>query len=253
MTKPTIMIQARVGSTRFPKKVLAKIENKPMIWHVIERVKRVKGIEQIILVTTRNKEDDVLLSIAKKCGIIGFKGDVNNVLSRFYQCAIKYDADPIIRITGDCPLIDPSVIEKMVDFYNTHYYDYVTNILIPSFPDGLDTEVFSFNVLKKMFQKAKLRSEREHVTAYIRNHIKEFKIFNYTSPNPLPIYRWTVDEPADLKFIKKIYARMRPLTIFSTERVMKIISKNPKILEINSGLVRNEGYFLSLKNDKKLR
>ena len=108
MAKSTIIIQARTGSSRFPRKVLARIEKKPMIWHVIERMKKVKGAKQIILVTTKNPRDKILLEIAKKCGIIGFRGKTRDILDRYYKCALEFEADPIIRITGDCPLIDPT-------------------------------------------------------------------------------------------------------------------------------------------------
>ena len=173
------MIQARTGSSRLPGKVLAKIENKPMIWHVINRVKKIRSVDQIILVTTRKKKDRVLLKIANESGIIGFAGDTDDVLGRHYQCAMQYNADPIIRITGDCPLIDHNISEKILQFYLSHKYDYVSNILPPTFPDGLDTEILSFKTLKTLNKTAKLKSDREHVTTYIKNNPHKFKIFNY--------------------------------------------------------------------------
>jgi len=125
--KISVLIQARIGSTRLPSKILKKIENKPMIWHVINRVKKIKSVQQIALITTTRKQDDVLLKIAEKNGIIGFAGSSFDVLDRHYQCAHKINADPIIRITSDCPLIDPYLVEKMLKFYLEHNYDYVTN------------------------------------------------------------------------------------------------------------------------------
>jgi len=251
--KITIMIQARTGSKRFPKKVLAKIEKKSMIWHVINRVKGVKGVDQVILVTTRKKEDNILLKIAKESNIIGFVGSTHDVLERYYKCALKYNADPIIRITGDCPLVDPYIIEKMLRFYVKHNYDYASNTQPPTYPDGLDTEIFSFKTLEKVHHNAKLRSDREHVTSYIRKNLKKFKIFNYENHHDLSNLRWTVDEKQDLKFVKKIYAEMRPKLIFPMKSVMKIITKDPKIVEVNKGIRRNEGYFLSLKEDKRIK
>lgn len=244
------MIQARVNSRRFPKKVLAKIESKPMIWHVINRTRKVKGVNKIILITTQKKDDKILLKIAKNNRIQSFVGDEKNVLNRHYQCALKYNADVIIRITGDCPLIDPKIVEKMLDFYIKHDYDYVTNTLVPTFPDGLDTEIFSFKILKKITNKAKLPSEREHVTSYIKNHLSEFQIFNYKNSKDLSKYRWTVDEKDDLRFVREIYSRMSPKQIFSTKDVLKIISNNPKLVNINNRFNRNEGYVNSLKKDK---
>jgi len=244
------MIQARIGSSRFPKKVLKLIENRPMIWHVINRVNQIRNVQQKILLTTENKEDKVLLKIAKDSGIIGFSGNESDVLLRFYKCGLQYDADPIIRITGDCPLVDPSLVEEIVEFYLENNYDYVSNTLELSYPDGLDVEVFSFDTLKKMNTKAKLLSEREHVTPYIKNNIHKFNVFNFKNDADLSDQRWTVDEKRDLEFIKKIYAEMRPKKIFSKNEVLDIISKNPQILKINEGIKRNEGYRKSLQNDR---
>lgn len=250
MARVIAMIQARTGSKRFPRKVLAKIENKPMMWHVINRIKQVKGIQQIILITTEKKEDRILLRLARESGILGFAGDVNNVLKRYFRCAVLYHADAIIRITGDCPLIDPNVVEKMLTFYKKHDYDYVSNTFPPTFPDGLDTEIFSFKTLQRIAHDAKLKSDREHVTPYIRKNVRKFKIFNYENELDLSQFRWTVDEKNDLKFVRKIYHRMRPENIFSMKDILGIISKNPKILEINKGIRRNESYSRSLKKDR---
>jgi len=244
------MIQARIGSRRFPKKVLAKIENKPMIWHVIERMKVIRGVKQIILVSTKNSEDKILHKIAKNCNIKSFKGKTSDVLNRYYMCAIEFEADPIIRITGDCPLIDPTIVKKMLEVYMKNNYDYVTNTFPPTFPDGLDVEIFSFKTLEKMANYAKLPSEKEHVTSYIRNHPNEFNIFNYENISDLSKLRWTVDEKQDIMFVRAIYKKMKPKIIFSMQNIMKIISKYPNITKINKGISRNEGYLKSLRMDK---
>jgi len=232
--KITVIIQARTGSKRFPKKVLANIESRPMVWHVINRIKRTKNVEQIILITTRKNEDKILLKIAKENSILGFSGDACDVLNRHYQCALKHCADPIIRITADCPLIDPVIIEEMLQFYLNHDYDYVSNVITPTYPDGLDVEIFSFKTLKNAAQNAKMKSERKHVTPYIKKNINKFKIFNYKNNQDLSGFRWTVDKKEDLEFVKKIYAKMRPKLIFSMCDVLRIISKNPDFLKINN-------------------
>jgi len=245
------MIQARIGSKRFPQKVLAKIENKPMIWHVINRVKSIKTIHQTILLTTKNDEDKILLKIAKDSEVIGFAGHTYDVLKRYHECAKKYNVSTIVRITGDCPLIDSGLVKKMLVFYSKNNFDYLTNTLIPTFPDGLDIEIFSIRTLETMNKNAKLPSEREHVTAYIRNNINKFKTFNLENSKNLSDFRWTVDEPRDLQFIRKIYSQMRPELIFSMKDVLRIISKNPKITAINQGIIRNEGYLSSLEKDRR--
>lgn len=250
MSKVTIIIQARTGSRRFPKKVLAKIQNKPLIWHVINRAKKVRAVQQIILATSRKKEDQTLLKIARKTNIIGYAGDEKNVLNRFYKCALEFNADPIIRITGDCPLIDPKIIEMLLCIYKKNKFNYVTNTLHPTYPDGLDIEIFSFKVLKKINEVAKLKSEREHVTPYLRKNIKKFKIYNLEYKSDLSEYRWTVDEKSDLKFVRKIYSLMKPKLIFGLPEILKVININHKLLEINQGIRRNEGYFHSIREDE---
>lgn len=251
--KATIMIQARVGSRRFPKKVLVKIEKKPLISHVINRVKLGKGIDQIILITTKRKDDKILLKIANENGILSFAGNSNDVLDRHYQCAKLYNADPIIRITGDCPLIDPNLITKFLRYFRTKKYDYTNNNIPPSYPNGLDVEIFSFKALEKAALNAKMQSEREHVSPYIRNNPKKFKIYSFKNKIDLSKHRWTVDEKKDLKFVRKVFSLMRPKLIFYTEDILKIISKNPQILKINSGINPNEGYQYSLNHDIKIK
>jgi len=250
--KISVLIQARIGSKRFPAKVLEKIGKKPLLWYVINRVKQVKGVEQIILTTTRKKEDRVLEKIARKSSILFFAGCTNDVLNRFYQCSKIFHADPIIRITGDCPLIDSKLIENCLNFYKKHNYDYVTNTLEPTFPDGLDVEIFSFNSLKKAAKYTKSKSEREHVTPYIRNN-KKFKRYNFVHKKNYSKFRWSVDEKKDLKFVKKVYSFMKPKTVFYMNDIIVLISKNPRLLEINSGILRNQGHLDYLKHDKKVK
>ena len=247
--KITVMIQARTGSSRLPNKVLEKIENKPMIWHVINRVKQIKSVQQIALITTNENSDKVLLKIAEDEGIIGFAGSTDDVLDRHYQCAQKIDADPIIRITGDCPLIDPFLVEDILQFYLTHNFDYVSNTIIPTYPDGLDTEIFSFSTLEKLAHYVKLHSEREHVTLAIPKNPQLFQFFNYKNKEDLSSFRWTVDRDVDLQFVREIYSRMAPRTIFSMDDVLKIITQEPNLLTINKGIHRNEGHKKSYKSD----
>ena len=221
-----------------------------MIWYSIERIKKIHGIKQVILATTKNSQDKILLRIAKDCNILSFTGKTCDVLDRYYQCAIEFDADPIIRITGDCPLIDSVIIKKMLDKYMKNDYDYLTNTFPPTFPDGLDVEIFSFKTLQKIVREAKLSSEKEHVTSYIHNHPKKLNIFNYENRIDLSKFRWTVDEKRDLTLVKKIYKKMKPKVNFSMQTILKIISEEPNISKINSNISRNEGYARSVKRDK---
>ena len=248
MSKITAIIQARTGSNRFPKKMLHKIDNETMIWHVINRIKNVKSIQQIVLVTTEREEDQKLLEIAKKSEINGFVGKEIDVLDRFFQCAKKFDADPIIRITGDCPLIDPFLIEKMIQFFVENKFDYISNRIEPTFPDGLDTEIFTFHAIEKAKLNARLKSDLEHVTPYITKNPELFKIFDFKNNKNLSEMRWCVDEKEDLEFVKKIYDELNPKIIFSMDEILNVIKKDPKLLKINAGKIRDQGYLDSLKN-----
>jgi spore coat polysaccharide biosynthesis protein SpsF (cytidylyltransferase family) len=251
MTKIVIIVQARLGSTRFPKKVLKLIQKKSMIWHVINRLKQVSDIDNIILATTTKKEDTVLINIAKNNDVDYFQGKTSNVLNRFYECTKKFDADVVIRITADCPLIDPKLIQQMLNFYVNNNFDYVSNTIKPTYPDGLDVEIFSFQVLKKTFESAKLQSELEHVTPYIKKNPKKFKLFNFENTRDYSNIRLTVDEPDDLKFIRQIYKKLESETS-SFNKIIKIISSEPKLLKINQHIPRDSGYLKSLKNDEKI-
>lgn len=247
--KITVMIQARTGSSRLPGKVLSKIQNQNMIWHVINRVKKIKSVQQIALITTTKDSDQILLDIAKKENIIGFGGDEYNVLDRHYQCALKISADPIIRITSDCPVIDPTLVEEMLQFFLTHNYDYVSNIHPPTFPDGLDVEIFSFETLQKTCLNAKLKSEMEHVTPYIEKHPEIFNIFNFENQEDLSNIRLTVDQNEDLELIRSLYSTFSPKNDFGLDEIKELFIKNPNLFRINSKYRRNEGYLKSLKED----
>ena len=249
--KIILMIQARIGSNRLPEKVLKSIEGKPMIWHVINRVKKIPNLQQIILITTQKEEDNELAKIADEHEISLFRGDENDVLNRHYECAVSNKADHIIRITGDCPLIDPNIVQKILEFYLENNYDYVSNTINPTFPDGLDTEIFSFKTLMDSNENAKLPSEREHVTPYITNHPEKFNLFNFENERDLSFLRWTVDEELDLQLIKKIYEKMRPDKIFRFDQVLNLFEQFPELSHINKGIERNEGWKQSFDLDKK--
>ena len=251
--KITVIIEARTGSSRLRNKVIAEIEGKPMIFYVIDRVKQIKSVEQIILATTQEENDKILTEIAKQNSIGSFVGDSIDVLDRGYQCALQNNADPIIRITGDCPLIDPDIVEEMLEFYLKNNYDYVSNRINPKYPDGLDVEIYSFNTLQMAAQNAKWSSERELVTTYITKNPKNFKIFSYENQEDLSEYRWTVDEQKDLEFIRKIYSIMKPKTNFSMKEIVEILSKNSELLKINAGIMRNEGHLKLYDNDKVVK
>jgi len=244
------IIQARMGSTRLPGKVLMMLAGKTVLEHVVERVSRAKLVDDIVVATTTDINDSKIVELCTKKGIKVFCGPEDDVLDRYYQAAKHYGIDNVIRITSDCPLIDPDIIDGTVRLYLDSGSDYVSNGLDETFPDGLDVEVISFKALNIAWEKAALLSEREHVTPYIRNNNESFKIASYRNDVDLSAKRWTLDMPEDLEFIRRImdgiYADNPE---FSMNDVLEYIRNNPDIEDINSHIVRNEGYLKSLKND----
>lgn len=249
-----IIIQARMSSTRLPGKMAKKIQGKTVLEHVILRLKKIKTPAKIILATTTKKADDILEKIAKQNKIKVFRGQEDDVLDRYYQAAKQFGIDPIVRITADCPVLDAEVAEEAINFYlkNKNKFDYVSNVRPPSYPDGLDVEVFSFASLEKSWQEAKLKSEREHVVPYIISHPGIFRIGNLKRKGEnLSALRLTLDEAADLILIRKVYNYLYPVKKFFTlSDILKLFSKKPELLKINQGIQRNEGFLKSIKEDK---
>ena len=245
----TAIIQARIGSTRLSGKVMLNILGKPVLWHVVNRVSKAKLIDELIVATTTKSEDNIIAEFCKKNEILFFRESESDVLDRYYQCAKEYNVKDIVRITSDCPLHDPNVIDIVVNEYLRGNYDYVSNTIEYTFPDGLDVEVFSFNVLENAWKNAELPSEREHVTPYIRKN-EEFKKKNVYSSKKYPLYRLTLDYPEDYEFIKNIYEEIGE-EMFFLEDIVEFLKKNQELLKINQHLKINEGYVKSLKDDTK--
>lgn len=245
--KIVIFIQARTDSHRFPRKVLAQICGKPLLWHVIERTKQIKH-DEIVVLTTKRKIDDKIIDIAKKCGVSYFRGSKDDVLDRFYRAALEFEANIIVRITSDCPLIDPGISNKIIKKFLKGNLDYVVTDE-KTFPKGTDTECFSFDSLKRAWGKAKIKSELEHVTPYIWKNTQKFVIHTLVNKRKEP-YRLVVDYKDDLTLIRKIYAELyKHDRMFSISDVIKVLKRRPNLIKINQGHDPQEGYILSLKND----
>lgn len=247
-----IIIQARVNSSRLPKKVLKLILGKTSLEREIERVKKSALCQKVILAIPDDKKNDILEKIAKQAKIFVFRGSEDDVLDRFYQAAKTFQLKDVVRLTGDCPLFDWQVCDEVISFYLDNKFDYVSNVCPPTFPDGLDVEVFSFKALEEMWQDAKLKSEREHVTPYIASHPEIFKIGNLVrNGNDLSGLRLTLDEPKDLILIRKIYGSLyKKKRYFGLEDILKFLSQNSELLKINKKIQRNEGLIKSLMQDK---
>ncbi len=239
-----------MGSTRLPGKVMKILSGKPMLWHIVSRLNHSKKIKKIIIATTDKKEDRVIAKFAEEIGIDFYCGSEEDVLDRYYQCANFFNVDHIVRITADCPIIDHMIVDKLIDLYQTQKCDYASNTINPTYPDGLDAEVFSFQSLKKAWKEANKPSEREHVTPYIYNHPEFFKIENYADDVDHSDMRWVVDEEADYKFIYEVYKNLyKEGKIFYLNDVLKLLSKHPELKEINKHIKRNEGLTRSLLKD----
>ncbi len=240
------LIQARMGSSRFPGKVLEDLVGHPMLWHVVHRVRQAKRVDQVVVATTDRAVDDPVVRFCDREGIRCYRGNEQDVLDRFYQAAKASQADVVVRITADCPLIDPAVIDKVVERFQRGDCDYACNIIRYTYPDGLDTEVFSFAALERAWNEAEKPSEREHVTPYLRTG--RFRVANVE--NELPVspaqHRWTVDHPADLEFVRKVYQAFSANGNFGFREVFDLLKERPDLATIQAETITNEGYYKSL-------
>lgn len=227
-----------MGSTRLPKKVMSDIVGYPMLWHVINRVKKSKYVSKIIVATTTNRKDIKIKRFAESIDVEVFCGSETDVLDRYYQAAKEYHIENIVRITADDPLKDPIIMNKIIKKYCYSNVDYVSNTIKPTYPLGLDVEVFSFHALKRAWVKAKEKYEREHVTPYIWMNPDKFKVINVTyEKGNLSDLRWTVDTKEDLEFIRAIYKKLyKKNSIFLMEDVLKLLEKHPEIKKINENI-----------------
>lgn len=244
------LLQARTSSTRLPGKVLKPLLGEPMIVRQIERVRRSRRIDRLMVVTSDSPSDDELASCCVAAGVEVFRGSLNDVLDRFYSAVKDIRPQHVVRLTADCPLADHEVIDAVIDFHLDGGYDYASNVLPPTYPDGLDIEVFRFSVLETIWHEACLPSQREHVTSFIYQHPERFRLGGFTQPKDLSSLRWTVDEPSDFTFVEAVYqALYRNNPDFLTADILRLLAKRPELLEINAGQVRNAGYLTSLVQD----
>ena len=248
------IIQARMSSTRLPGKTLMEIQGEPLLGQLVRRARRIPHLEKIIVATTDNPADAAILDFAARNNLPAHIGSESDVLDRFYQTARKYDVSAILRITPDCPLMDPEVAGKVVDAFVTHdgEFDYVSNINPPTFPDGLDAEIFSFEALERSWREAQNKSEREHVTPYIRSHPEIFRLHNVENSEDLSSLRWTVDEVRDLNFARAVCEHFKD-RIFGMNDVLHLLKSRPELAEMNGGISRNEGYLKSLREDALMK
>ncbi|MDP2601854.1 MAG: aminotransferase class III-fold pyridoxal phosphate-dependent enzyme [Deltaproteobacteria bacterium] len=247
------IIQARMGSTRLPGKVLADIAGRPMLWHIVGRVRRASTVGRVVIATSTARADDPVEEFCRAHEIACFRGSETDVLDRYYQAARESAADTVVRVTGDCPLIDPQVIDRVVAVFLAEECDYATNTFRYTYPDGLDTEVFSFAALESAWRQAARPAEREHVTPYLKTS-GLFQVRNVENEIDLSKrnLRWTVDEPSDLEFARAVYARLGSCGVFGYRDVVRLQEEEPDLYQINAGRTCNEGHYKSLVTDSAI-
>jgi spore coat polysaccharide biosynthesis protein SpsF len=236
------IIQARMGSTRLPGKVMKDIQGKPMLWYVVERTRKAKIVNQVVVATTNDPSDDPIISFCKAQGYSSYRGSIQDVLDRYYQAAKANHADIIVRITSDCPLVDPGLIEITVNALLEKNVDFAANRLPPpftrTFPIGLDVEVCTFAALEKAWHEATKQHEREHVMPYLYDIEGRFKVWQVNNPVDYGKLRWTVDTVADLEVIRKVFAHYSGRIDFSWLDVLKLSEKSPEIFMTNKGVIQ---------------
>lgn len=246
--KVVAIVQARMGSQRLPGKILFQLGNQTILAHVIERLKRVKQINYILVATTVSVQDSATVEEAERLNIAVFRGDEQDVLSRYYHAAKQSDADIIVRITADCPFIDPLVLEDMLSAFlllmKDQQIDYMSNCLTRSYPRGLDVEIFTMAALEKTYNEAVKCYEKEHVTPYIYSHPALFKLHHFTNKVDLSHYRLTLDTQEDWQLIETIYHKIQSQGLeVSTENILNVLMAEPALLKMNANVQQKEVVF----------
>jgi len=242
------IVQARMTSSRLPGKVLMDLGGAPMLQRVVERAQRAHGVDAVLIATSDEPSDDPVAALGAALGVPVVRGSERDVLSRYCEAAAFSDATVVVRITADCPLLDPAVVDQVVDAFRSTPCDYASNLEPPTFPDGLDVEVVTREALERAARDATRRSEREHVTLHIRNHPERYRRQSVSRTPDLAHLRWTVDEPADLEFVRAVYAAL-PHPTAGTEAVLAVLADHPELSTLNAGFQRNAGLAHSLAHD----
>jgi len=230
-------IEARMGSSRLPGKTLGEVVGKPMLELLIERLKRAKKVDEIVVATTTEPEDEVITKLTERVGVKWFRGSPEDVLDRVLQAAKDYQADIIVEMTGDNPLLEPQLVDEAIDIYLKGDYDYVSNAIKETYPDGLNVQVFSVETLDEVARLTNDPADRENVSLYIYEHPEKYRLYNIEAPLEYyhPEYRWTVDTEEDFQFVKAVYENLyyeKPT--FAIADIMTLLAEKPELLKINA-------------------
>jgi spore coat polysaccharide biosynthesis protein SpsF len=237
-----IIIQARMASTRLPGKIMKKVLDKTLLEYQIERLRRVKQANRIVIATTDHGDEQPIVDLCKRLSVDYFRGSENDVLARYYEAATDYGADIVVRVTSDCPLIDPEVVDRVIGHFQQHQseVDYVSNTFPElTYPRGMDTEVFSYQALKEAYQEAVDQPEREHVTIFIKRRPERYRIVNLPYHRDVSRHRWTVDTPEDFELVRRMLTELYPVNPeFTLEDCLQLIKKHPEWQRINDQILQ---------------
>lgn len=232
------IIQARMGSSRLPGKIMKEVVNKPLLEYQIEQVRRTKTIDQIVIATTTKDAEQPIIDLCERMSVDYYRGSEEDVLSRYYQAACFYGADTVVRLTSDCPLLDPAVIDEVITVFRSksESYDYVSNTMERTYPRGYDVEVFSMKVLEQAHKEASQAAEREHVTSYLYQHPELFRLGQVKQTNNLSSYRLTVDTEEDFELIARLITVLceKRIETFTLDDVVSILQDHPEWVFINA-------------------
>ena len=248
--RTAVIVQARMGSTRLPGKVMEKLAGETVLSHVLRRCQAIETADMVCCATVDGEDGGAIAAEAARCGVEVFRGSEQDVLDRYYRAARHLSADVIMRVTGDCPLIDPAICASVLRLRAEGDADYACNNMPPSWPHGLDCEAFTFAWLERAAREASKPSEREHVTPFIRNHPEARKV-NLPAPDgDLSAHRWTLDTEADLRFLRALFERLPGGPEgWRYEVPLAIVEAEPALSEMNAGQDRHEGLKRSLAED----
>jgi spore coat polysaccharide biosynthesis protein SpsF len=249
------IIQARMGSSRFPGKVMKEIQGKSLLALYINRVRPSTFIDKIVVATTTNPEDDIIEKGARASGVEVFRGSANDLLDRYYMCARQYgNPSAVVRLTSDDVFVDHEVLDRGISISLAEKADFVTNHFEPTYPEGLDVEIYSFECLEEAWRNAKLLSEREHVFPYIQNNPEQFTIINFRQENDYSHLRWTVDYECDYEMAKMVYDHLyQKKPIFLQAEIIELITRHPEIAAMNSHIKRKEGVNKTKAEDRVIK
>lgn len=247
------IIQARMSSTRLPGKVLMPLAGRPVLGHVVERIRQCRSISRIVVATSVDPSDDAIEAWCQGQGVACYRGSLHDVLDRYHQAARAHGADAIVRITADCPAIDPAIVDEVVDNFIAGGYEFYG--LAGEFPDGLDCTVFAASAIARAWRETTLPSDREHVGPYIERHPEWFKSGGLHKFSGLSHLRWTLDEPRDLALLQAVFDELDHgpgAAPFGATDMLALLARRPQLATINSDIIRNEGYLKSLAADGEL-